>query len=39
MEVIRAEKMGFCFGVREAVELSEALSRKEKTKGFLCLEC
>ena len=37
MEVIRAEKMGFCFGVREAVELSEALSRKEKNKRIFML--
>ncbi|WP_320047277.1 4-hydroxy-3-methylbut-2-enyl diphosphate reductase [uncultured Ilyobacter sp.] len=37
MEVIRAEKMGFCFGVREAVELSEALSIKEKDKRIFML--
>lgn len=37
MEVVRAEKMGFCFGVREAVELSEALSIKEKNKRIFML--
>ncbi len=37
MEVIRAGKMGFCFGVREAVELSEALCIKEKNKRIFML--
>ncbi|WP_319203549.1 4-hydroxy-3-methylbut-2-enyl diphosphate reductase [uncultured Ilyobacter sp.] len=37
MEIVRAEKMGFCFGVREAVELSEALSIKEKNKRIFML--
>jgi 4-hydroxy-3-methylbut-2-enyl diphosphate reductase len=37
MEIIRAEKMGFCFGVREAVELSEELSKKEKNKRIFML--
>ncbi len=37
MEIIRAEKMGFCFGVREAVELSERLSQKEKNKRIFML--
>lgn len=37
MEIIRAEKMGFCFGVRKAVELSEKLSKKEKGKRIFML--
>ncbi|WP_319369920.1 4-hydroxy-3-methylbut-2-enyl diphosphate reductase [uncultured Ilyobacter sp.] len=37
MEIVRAEKMGFCFGVKEAVELSEALSKTEKNKRIFML--
>jgi len=32
MKIVRAEKMGFCFGVKEAVNLAEELA-EEKIKG------
>lgn len=37
MEIKRAEKMGFCFGVQDAVDLSEINSKKYKDKKIYML--
>ncbi len=37
LEIIRAEKMGFCFGVQDAVDLSELNSKKYKGKKIFML--
>ncbi len=37
LEIIRAEKMGFCFGVQDAVDLSELNSKKYKGKKIYML--
>lgn len=35
MEIIRAEKMGFCFGVKKAVETCYEISRKSTFKKYI----
>ncbi|WP_448820102.1 4-hydroxy-3-methylbut-2-enyl diphosphate reductase [Cetobacterium sp.] len=35
MEIIRAEKMGFCFGVKKAVETCYEISRKNISKKYI----
>ena len=35
MEIIRAEKMGFCFGVKKAVETCHEISRKNISKKYI----
>ncbi len=37
LKIIRAEKMGFCFGVQDAVDLSELNSKKYKDKKIFML--
>ncbi len=37
MEIIRADKMGFCFGVKEAVELAHELARDNSGKRIYML--
>lgn len=35
MEIIRAEKMGFCFGVKKAVETCYKISEKDECKKYI----
>ncbi|MGL4988392.1 MAG: 4-hydroxy-3-methylbut-2-enyl diphosphate reductase, partial [Cetobacterium sp.] len=35
MEIIRAEKMGFCFGVKKAVEACYEVSKKSLLKKYI----
>ena len=39
MEIVRAEKMGFCFGVQEAIKTAEEVAEEYKGKRYIYWEC